>query len=67
MQVVLPTDQGQRAMTVKKIGISVVDVDLNHPMAGKVLEFAVEILEVREASAEEISHQHVHGDGGHQH
>jgi FKBP-type peptidyl-prolyl cis-trans isomerase SlyD len=67
MQVVLPTDQGQRAMTVKKIGISVVDVDLNHPMAGKILDFNVEILDVREASAEEISHKHVHGDGGHQH
>jgi FKBP-type peptidyl-prolyl cis-trans isomerase SlyD len=67
MQVVLPTDQGQRAMTVKKVGISVVDVDLNHPMAGKVLNFDVEILDVREASPEEISHKHVHGDGGHQH
>lgn len=67
MQVVLPTDQGQRAMTVKKVGISVVDVDLNHPMAGKTLNFDVEILDVREASAEEISHRHAHGDGGHQH
>jgi FKBP-type peptidyl-prolyl cis-trans isomerase SlyD len=67
MQVVLPTDQGQRAMTIKKVGISVVDVDLNHPMAGKVLNFDVEILDVREASAEEISHRHVHGDGGVKH
>lgn len=67
MQVVLPTDQGQRAMTVKKVGISVVDVDLNHPMAGKVLNFDVEILDVREASAEEIGHRHVHGEGGVQH
>ncbi len=67
MQVVLPTEQGNRAMTVRKVGISVVDVDLNHPMAGKTLEFDVEILEVREASEEEIGHRHVHGDGGHQH
>ncbi len=67
MRVVLPTEQGQRAMTVKKVGISVVDVDLNHPMAGKVLDFEVEILDVREASAEEIKHRHAHGDGGHQH
>ena len=44
-----------------------VDVDLNHPMAGKVLNFDVEILDVREASAEEISHRHVHGDGGVKH
>jgi FKBP-type peptidyl-prolyl cis-trans isomerase SlyD len=67
MQVTLPTDQGPRAMTVRKVGISVVDVDLNHPMAGKSLVFDVEIVEVREASAEEISHKHVHGDGGHAH
>jgi FKBP-type peptidyl-prolyl cis-trans isomerase SlyD len=67
MQVTLPTDQGPRAMTIKKVGISVVDVDLNHPMAGKTLAFDVEILDVREASAEEIAHKHVHGDGGHQH
>lgn len=67
MQVVLPTDRGQQAMTVKKVGMSVVDVDLNHPMAGKTLQFQVEILDVREASAEEIAHKHAHGDGGHQH
>jgi FKBP-type peptidyl-prolyl cis-trans isomerase SlyD len=67
MQVVLPTQMGQRAMTVLKVGISVVDVDLNHPMAGKTLNFAVDVLDVREASAEEISHKHVHGEGGHQH
>ena len=67
MQVMLPTDQGQRAMTVKKVGISVVDVDLNHPMAGKTLSFDVQILDVREASTEEVSHKHAHGDGGHPH
>jgi len=67
MQVVLPTREGNRAMTVQKVGMSVVDVDLNHPMAGKTLDFAVELLEVREASAEEIAHHHVHGDGGHEH
>ena len=67
MQVTLPTDQGPRTMTVKKVGISVVDVDLNHPMAGKTLAFDVEIVDVREASAEEIAHKHVHGEGGHQH
>lgn len=67
MQVVLPTEMGPRAMTVQKVGISVVDVDLNHPMAGKTLTFDVEIVEVREASDEEKSHGHVHGDGGVQH
>ena len=67
MQVVLQTNFGPRAVTIQKVGMSVVDVDLNHPMAGKDLHFDVEIVEVREASAEELEHGHVHGDGGHQH
>ncbi|MDG2524486.1 peptidylprolyl isomerase [Stenotrophomonas sp. HITSZ_GD] len=67
MQVVLQTNFGPRAVTVEKVGMSVVDVDLNHPMAGKDLHFDVEIVDVREASAEEVEHGHVHGDGGHHH
>ena len=66
-QVILQTNFGPRAVTVEKVGMTVVDVDLNHPMAGKDLEFDIEIVEVREASAEELAHGHVHGDGGHQH
>jgi FKBP-type peptidyl-prolyl cis-trans isomerase SlyD len=66
-QVVLQTNFGPRAVTIEKVGMSVVDVDLNHPMAGKDLHFDVEIVEVREASAEELEHGHVHGDGGHHH
>ncbi|NDK39914.1 peptidylprolyl isomerase [Pseudoxanthomonas gei] len=67
MQVVLQTNFGPRAVTIQKVGMSVVDVDLNHPMAGKDLHFDVEIVEVREASAEELEHGHVHGEGGHHH
>ena len=67
MQVVLQTNFGPRAVTIQKVGMSVVDVDLNHPMAGKDLHFDVEIVEVREATAEELEHGHVHGDGGHHH
>jgi len=67
MQVVLQTNFGPRAVTIQKVGMSVVDVDLNHPMAGKDLHFDVEIVEVREATAEELQHGHVHGEGGHQH
>ena len=67
MQVVLQTNFGPRPVTIQKVGMSVVDVDLNHPMAGKDLHFDVEIVEVREATAEELQHGHVHGEGGHQH
>ena len=67
MQVVLNTNFGPRAVTIEKVGMSVVDVDLNHPMAGKDLHFDVEIVEVREATAEELEHGHVHGEGGPHH
>lgn len=40
-------------------------LDANHPLAGKSLTFDVEIIEVRDATAEEIAHGHVHGPGGH--
>ena len=67
MQVVLQTNFGPRAVTIEKVGMSVVDVDLNHPMAGKDLHFDIEIVDVREASPEEVAHGHVHGEGGHHH
>ena len=66
-QVVLETSMGPRAVTVAKVGATVVDVDLNHPMAGKTLQFDVEIVGVRAAEAVEIEHGHVHGDGGVEH
>jgi FKBP-type peptidyl-prolyl cis-trans isomerase SlyD len=67
MQVVLNTNFGPRAVTIQKVGMSVVDVDLNHPMAGKDLHFDINVVEVREATAEELEHGHVHGEGGHHH
>lgn len=68
MSTVLNTKEaGPRMVVVHKIGSSVIDVDLNHPLAGKTLKFDVEITGVRDASAEEIAHRHAHGDGGHEH
>ncbi|MBX3706690.1 MAG: peptidylprolyl isomerase [Pseudomonadales bacterium] len=67
MSIRLQTDQGPRPVTVVKVGGKVVDVDLNHPLAGRTLTFAIEVIGVREASAEELEHRHVHGPGGHHH
>lgn len=58
---------GRRVATVKKIGHSVADLDLNHPLAGQALDFEVEILEVRAASTEELAHGHAHHPGMHAH
>jgi FKBP-type peptidyl-prolyl cis-trans isomerase SlyD len=63
--VTVNTSDGQRRATLVKIGHHNVDVDLNHPLAGKTLNFDIRIVEVRDATAEEIAHGHVHGPGGH--
>jgi FKBP-type peptidyl-prolyl cis-trans isomerase SlyD len=61
------TRQGPVQGTVLKVGRFNVDVDVNHPLAGKTLTFDVEITEVRDATREEVSHGHVHGPGGVEH
>lgn len=61
------TEQGLRQVTVVKVGKFMVTVDNNHPLAGKTLTFDIEIMDLREATAEEIAHGHAHGVGGHQH
>lgn len=63
----LSTREGQRVVTVAKVGQSVIDVDLNHPMAGRTLVFDIEIVAVREATPEEVEHGHAHEPGGHHH
>lgn len=60
------TNNGQ-VVTVTETGLDSITVDANHPLAGVELHFDVEVTDVRNASAEEISHGHVHGPGGHHH
>ena len=60
------TNEGH-VVVVKNVDHESVTVDGNHPLAGVELNFAVEVMEVRIATAEEISHGHVHGVGGHHH
>ena len=67
MVVHIQTDQGKVPATVIKVGKFTVDVDTNHPLAGKPLGFDIEILAVRDATAEEMAHRHAHGVGGHNH
>lgn len=63
----IQTDQGKRSVTVIKVGKFSVDVDLNHPLAGQTITFDIEIVAIRQGTAEEIAHGHAHGIGGHQH
>jgi FKBP-type peptidyl-prolyl cis-trans isomerase SlyD len=61
------TDKGFRTATIIKVGKFNVDIDLNHPLAGQTLRFDIEIIDIRQAHADEITHGHAHGAGGHQH
>jgi len=54
-------------VSVTKVEGDNVTVDANHPLAGVELNFKVEVMDVRDASGEEIAHGHVHGPGGHHH
>ncbi|WP_257387660.1 FKBP-type peptidyl-prolyl cis-trans isomerase [Tahibacter caeni] len=58
---------GQRIVTVLKVGMTAIDVDLNHPLAGQKLTFDVELTGVRDPEPVELQHGHAHGNGGHAH
>lgn len=63
----IQTKQGPVQATVVKVGRFNVDVDTNHPLAGRTLTFEVKVTDVRDATEEERSHGHVHGPGGVEH
>lgn len=57
----------QRMVTIVHIEDDSVVLDANHPLAGEELTFEVKVVEVRDATEEELSHGHSHGEGGHSH
>jgi FKBP-type peptidyl-prolyl cis-trans isomerase SlyD len=64
-QVQLNTTHGPVLALVKAIKGDYATIDLNHPLAGKTLRFELEVVEVRDATEEEMAHGHVHGPGEH--
>jgi FKBP-type peptidyl-prolyl cis-trans isomerase SlyD len=62
-------DAGEDSLifTVTDIADDKVVLDGNHPLAGMALRFTLNVAEVRTATAEEITHEHVHGEHGHHH
>lgn len=60
-------DEHYQVVTVIEISTERVVLDANHPLAGKDLTFAVEMMDIRPATPEELSHGHAHGAGGHHH
>jgi FKBP-type peptidyl-prolyl cis-trans isomerase SlyD len=61
------TDEGVRVVTVAAVDDQNVTIDGNHPMAGIDLNFDVKVVGIRDASAEEVAHGHVHTPGMHHH
>lgn len=67
MQLQAQTEDGVEVVTVVAVSETEVTIDANHPLAGKTLMFDVKVVDVREPTAEELAHGHVHGVGGHHH
>ena len=61
------TDGDEEPIWIAEVDDETVVVDPNHPLAGEVLTFAVEVVSVRAATKEEMTHGHPHGEGGHDH
>ncbi len=60
-------DGTKMPFTITEVNDEDVTIDFNHPLAGKDLNFDIELINVRDATSEEIAHGHVHGAGGHHH
>jgi FKBP-type peptidyl-prolyl cis-trans isomerase SlyD len=67
MQFRAGNEHGQYIVTVVEVSPEFVVVDANHPLAGVELHFAVEVMDVREATEDEMAHGHAHGPDGHHH
>ncbi|MES2799527.1 MAG: FKBP-type peptidyl-prolyl cis-trans isomerase [Bacteroidota bacterium] len=60
--------EGNRMMgTIRDVNDEFIKMDFNHPLSGIDLHFIGEILEIREATEDELAHGHAHGPGGHHH
>ena len=60
--------EGQAIMvTISKVEDDTITVDGNHPLASVHLNFDVKVMDIRDASPEELEHGHVHGPHGHHH
>jgi FKBP-type peptidyl-prolyl cis-trans isomerase SlyD len=60
-------DGKEMPFTINRIEENEITIDFNHPLAGKDLNFNVELIDVRDATLEELAHGHVHGGDGHSH
>jgi FKBP-type peptidyl-prolyl cis-trans isomerase SlyD len=67
IQIEIDSDEGPVYAMVTKIEGDNVTLDANHPLADMALMYDVEVMDVRDATKEELSHGHAHGPGGFEH
>ena len=67
MQFHAAVNSGAGVITVIEVDGDNITIDGNHPLAGQALNFSIEVVNIRPATPEEISHGHIHGPGGHHH
>jgi FKBP-type peptidyl-prolyl cis-trans isomerase SlyD len=67
MQFQFQSPEGPMLVLVTEVEGEEVTIDHNHPLAGQALHFDVDVISVRDATEEEMTHGHAHGEGGHQH
>jgi FKBP-type peptidyl-prolyl cis-trans isomerase SlyD len=67
MQFSADAENGGRVVTVTKVDDENITIDGNHPLAGETLHFDVTVVELREATDDEIAHGHIHEHGHHHH
>jgi FKBP-type peptidyl-prolyl cis-trans isomerase SlyD len=65
MQFQVDTNDGPVVVTVTEIAGDQITLNGNHPLAGETLHFEIEVVEIREATPEELTHGHAHQPGGH--
>ncbi len=58
------TAQGAQIISIASVEGDTINIDANHPLAGETLHFEVEVLDVRDATEDEIAHGHPHMEGG---
>ncbi len=63
MQFHADASNGVSVVTVTKVENDEVTIDGNHPLAGETLTFDVEVMDIRPATEDELSSQHIHGEG----
>ena len=66
-RVAMEGDDGEMMFTVTELTDTGVKLDGNHPLAGMILHFDIEVVEIRPATEEEMEHGHAHSDDDHHH